>query len=262
VLKVDATWDCAVLELEGRPEGIEPAEMEWGDAAMLHRGDRLESCGYGPDGRLAVNSGLFLGYRRSTTRPAGPDDWMVLSGHARGGDSGGPIFNRQGRVVGVLWGTDGSEVVGVQAGRVHVLLGEALPDGYEQKQISQRTPTPPMAAPLVPVAPLPWAGGPELCDSVLAPGQSPLLPWRSEAEKRDEAQRVAIDRLIELERLRQAERDARPPVVETPPASTPSPEEKPPAKSTSPLLAGLCVLVGAVLGFVIYFANEKGNGNG
>lgn len=45
VLKVDATWDCAVLELEGRPEGIEPAEMEWGDAALLHSGDRLESCG-------------------------------------------------------------------------------------------------------------------------------------------------------------------------------------------------------------------------
>ena len=48
-----------------------------------------------------------------------------MSGPARRGDSGGPIFNDRGRVVGILWGTDGKTVIGVQAGRLHVALEEA-----------------------------------------------------------------------------------------------------------------------------------------
>ena len=65
VLKTDPTWDCAVLELMGRPVGVPVAEIELGPNATQENGDRLESCGYGPDGKLAVNSGLFRGYRRS-----------------------------------------------------------------------------------------------------------------------------------------------------------------------------------------------------
>ena len=86
VVAVDAVWDCAVLELDGGPIGVEPAEVERGEAAMQVAGNRLESCGYGPDGRLACNSGLFLGYKRSAETPDGPDDWFTISGHARGGD--------------------------------------------------------------------------------------------------------------------------------------------------------------------------------
>ncbi len=139
VLKTDPTWDCAVLELMGRPVGVPVAEIELGPNATQKDGDRLESCGYGPDGQLAVNSGLFRGYRRSAAAPRGPDDWMVISGHARPGDSGGPVFNARGRLVGVLWGTDGEEVVCVQAGRLHVLLEEAVPVGvYQQRAVSVR----------------------------------------------------------------------------------------------------------------------------
>ena len=98
VLKTDLVWDCAVLQLVGPPPSdVRPADVEMGDAAMQHQGSRLESCGYGPDGKLACNTGLFLGYKRSTQAKNGPDDWMEISGHARSGDSGGPIFDRQGR---------------------------------------------------------------------------------------------------------------------------------------------------------------------
>ena len=135
VLKVDAVWDCAVLELDGKPEGVTAAEVELGEAAMQHEGSRLESCGYGPDGKLAVNTGLFLGYKRSTQTPNGPDDWFEISGHARPGDSGGGVFNERGRLVGVLWGTNGEVVVGVQAGRLHLLLDSAVPKTIEQKAL-------------------------------------------------------------------------------------------------------------------------------
>lgn len=127
ILRVDAKWDCAVLGLEATPDGIEPADVAVGEDAKLTKGDKLESCGYGgPETKLAVNGGRFIDWRRNG--PNGPDDWAVLSGPARQGDSGGPVFNAKGQVVGVLWGTDGTEVVFVQPGRLHIVLQEAF--GY------------------------------------------------------------------------------------------------------------------------------------
>ena len=166
----------------GRPTAsdVRPADVEMGDAAMQHEGSRLESCGYGPDGKLACNTGLFLGYKRSTQAKNGPDDWMEISGHARSGDSGGPIFNRQGRVVGVLWGTDGEHVVGVQAGRIHQLLDAAVPAAVQQKalvslSIIERRPTPPLP-------------GPEPAVEPLAP-MVPVPPMRSNSVRPDSAGR-------------------------------------------------------------------------
>ncbi|MCE5268302.1 MAG: trypsin-like peptidase domain-containing protein [Planctomycetaceae bacterium] len=183
ILKTDPTWDCAVLELMGNPVGVPVAEVELGPKAAQEDGDKLESCGYGPDGKLAVNSGLFLGYRRSTAAPRGPDDWMVISGHARPGDSGGPVFNARGRVVGVLWGTDGQEVVCVQAGRIHMVLEAAVPaHAYQQRSCScdGRCPTPPMPEP----ADVGQVGNlPSTAEPVAS--QQPALPWRREIEQRE-----------------------------------------------------------------------------
>lgn len=38
VLKVDVVWDCAVLELVGQPESVEPVDVEVGDVAMQREG--------------------------------------------------------------------------------------------------------------------------------------------------------------------------------------------------------------------------------
>jgi thiol-disulfide isomerase/thioredoxin len=208
VLAVDAVWDCAVLELDREPTGIQPVEVERGRAAMQAAGNRLESCGYGPDGRLACNSGLFLGYKRSSAAPHGPDDWFTISGHARGGDSGGGVFNSSGRLVGVLWGTDGQEVVCVQAGRLHKLLDQAVvhEDAMQQKSILQRVPTP--AAPgrlrvesgesRVEDREAKGEGeaerGEEVAGMQMAASAS-VLPWRKEIEEQERKAADALGRI-------------------------------------------------------------------
>lgn len=257
VLKVDVVWDCAVLELVGQPEKVEPVEVELGETAMQREGNRLESCGYGPDGKLACNSGLFLGYKRSTQAQNGPDDWMEISGHARGGDSGGPIFNERGRVVGVLWGTDGQRVVGVQAGRVHKLLDEAIPNAVEQKALAlmcgfERNPTPPLP-------------GPETCVKPTAPAsalqgnvakreslgqiigrkpipQPPQVIVQSDPEVRQSLGNIDA-KIGVLVQERQSHQQAA--------------AEKPKSEETSPLVAGLCILGAVAAGFVIYFASQN-----
>jgi S1-C subfamily serine protease len=251
-IKVDAEWDCAALELSGQPD-VEPAEVELGQAAMQDENSRLESCGYGPDGQLASNIGLFRGYRRSTAKPNGPDDWMVISGHARGGDSGGPVFNQAGRVVGVLWGTDGTTVVCVQAGRVHVVLDDAISVYKEMAAFGGRQPTPPRPGPLVPVMPPrdgqcgPGGCGPGGdCEQAAAKGKPPMTlgPWRNDAVARDSEQSREISRLIELERLRQSQQQ--PPSVTVPP-----PPVEPAKADFSPILAGLVVLGAVGVGLVV-----------
>ncbi|MCD4727103.1 MAG: serine protease [Pirellulales bacterium] len=268
VLRIDARWDCAVLDIEGchwlsqcHADGIEPARMAFGADATFHDGDRLESCGYGPDGKLAVNIGLFKGYRRSSAAMDGPDDWMVISGHARQGDSGGPVFDRQGRVVGVLWGTDGQTVVCVQPGRIHVMLDGAI---AEQLAIMNRRPTPPALGPLVPVYPNgrpqnPNAGCPggqcPINPAGIAGGDKTLLPWRGKTEATDKAQDARIDKLIGL---MEGQVRVRPGGTDVD-VSIQRPSIKPPAANErSPLLGGLCVILGVVGGFVIYFATQKG----
>ena len=158
---------------------------------MQHEGNRLESCGYGPDGKLAVNTGLFLGYKRSTQTPNGPDDWFEISGHARPGDSGGGVFNERGRLVGVLWGTNGEVVVGVQAGRLHVLLDAATAARRSIRSPTRRmqfirraNPTPPK--PAVPIESLPPA-----CDGSggCCPLPGPIFDEPASRSRREEARR-------------------------------------------------------------------------
>lgn len=226
VLHTDSTWDCGVLDI-GRPQGVEPAELEFGDAAHPGRSDRLESAGYGGDGRLAVNTGFFLGYS-SPSRSGGPADWMRLSGYARQGDSGGPIFNARGRVVGILWGTNGREVVGTQAGRLHRILAAAVEK--------------------LPIAETPAA---ELAEQKRLPLCRPFTPVPQPAPSVVVRGDPAVGRALESI-------DAKLDVIAANTAAQAAPRVEPATAGLSPLLVGLVISISVVLAFVGYFGTQKG----
>ena len=53
---------------------------------MQREGNRWSRAATVPTDGWPCNTGLFLGYKRSTQTPDGPDDWFEISGHARPGD--------------------------------------------------------------------------------------------------------------------------------------------------------------------------------
>jgi hypothetical protein len=119
--KIDASWDVAFVTLSTADSSeLTPAEIAWGDDATPEKGARLETCGFGPDGQFAVNTGTLVGYRGNGSGKW--TDWIDVTGSARQGDSGGPVFDTKGQVVGVLWGTDQHTVTATQAGYIHVQL--------------------------------------------------------------------------------------------------------------------------------------------
>ncbi len=117
MVHADAAWDLAALVTE--PPEAQPVAVA---ADQPRRGEPAWSCGYGPQGRYACNQGRVTGYVRTHTTAT--FETLELTGTAREGDSGGPVFNRRGELVAVLWGTDGRTVGGTACGRVDRFLAE------------------------------------------------------------------------------------------------------------------------------------------
>ncbi|NMC21667.1 MAG: trypsin-like peptidase domain-containing protein, partial [Thermogutta sp.] len=115
VLGWDREGDLAVLEIAA--PSADPLPIR-GDVPAA--GEAVTFCGYGTAGRLQVRSGRVLGYVH-TAGLAGRET-LQISGGAENGDSGGPILDAQGRLAGVLWGTDGTRTVGSYCGRIRAFL--------------------------------------------------------------------------------------------------------------------------------------------
>ncbi len=119
-LKVDTDWDLAALVI-WRPQ-IEPVSI----AQMAPRpGDQLTICGYG-QGMYRAATGRCTQYY--APRLDFPRHMVELDVEARQGDSGGPIFNRNGELAGVLFGAGQGTTLGSFGGRVGSFLATLAPD--------------------------------------------------------------------------------------------------------------------------------------
>lgn len=115
LIGIDAAWDLAALRIAA--PHVTPVKIAQQPPVP---GEPLRSCGYGPDGRYWCNAGRALGYSRRS--PAGTFETLELSGTAREGDSGGPVFNARGELAAVIWGTDRRSVSATYSGRVRKFL--------------------------------------------------------------------------------------------------------------------------------------------
>lgn len=119
-LKLDANWDLAALVIWRPPIAPVPVSQ-----LPPRPGDRLTICGYG-QGDYRAAAGRCTQYY--APRVDYPHELLELDVEARQGDSGGPIFNAQGELAGVLFGAGRGTTMGSYGGRVHAFLASLAPD--------------------------------------------------------------------------------------------------------------------------------------
>ena len=143
----DVAWDLAAVVI-APPEGRTPAVLA---QRWPRPGEAVSFAGFSSGGRYLASAGRVTGYvRTGATRS---NHTLQLTGAAREGDSGGPVFNDRGELVAVLWGTDGRTVAGTYCGRVREFLtGVGCCPG--------RVCPAPRRRPVVPVAPVDVAAEP------------------------------------------------------------------------------------------------------
>ena len=110
LLRVDAPTDVPALTIS---------------ASWPRQGETVWRAGFGPNETLQELAGVVKGYVK-TDRYA-TYETLKIDGPARQGDSGGPVYNASGEIVGVVWGTDGSDAYATYCGRVLKTLCDYSP---------------------------------------------------------------------------------------------------------------------------------------
>ncbi len=129
-VKLDETWDLAALVVWRPP--TEPVRLA-NQAPVV--GDLLTIHGYG-QGDYRQAWGRCTDYYSPTQGM--PQELVELNVEARQGDSGGPIFNAQGEMAGVLFGAGQGTTLGSFGGRVDQFLA-TLGEGIGKGAIAPRT---------------------------------------------------------------------------------------------------------------------------
>jgi hypothetical protein len=110
----DPQYDQALLECSEKPEGGVPLAN-----SNAERGDNLYIGGYS-QGPLLFWPSVMRGV--CSPKFGQSADWIITSGQSIPGDSGGPIFDERGCIIGNLWGGSNGETTGVNCGRTQRFL--------------------------------------------------------------------------------------------------------------------------------------------
>lgn len=105
VVAVDRDADLAALEI-AKPQAAAATLRE-----SFEPTGGVRACGFGPSGEYRCIEGQMLGYSEAAGRQS-----LRMSGAVRSGDSGGGVFDEQGRLTAVVWGA-GEGVTYASTGR-------------------------------------------------------------------------------------------------------------------------------------------------
>lgn len=145
-------YDVALLRLEnGAAQDVPTLTVS---PSWPKQGEVVWRAGFGPNETLKTAFGTVKGYVKTSRNDA--YETLKIDGAARQGDSGGPICNRSGEIVGVLWGTDGSDVYATYSGRILKTLCDysaAFAPPELQSQFAAQTENATLPAAEIPVEP-------------------------------------------------------------------------------------------------------------
>jgi hypothetical protein len=93
---IDKSADLAALEIAKPSEQAAPVDSKFTPTGALW------ACGFGPSGDYRCVEGQVIGYSEGQGQQS-----VRMTGAVRSGDSGGGVFDRQGRLTAVVWGESG-----------------------------------------------------------------------------------------------------------------------------------------------------------
>ncbi|MCL2623744.1 MAG: trypsin-like peptidase domain-containing protein [Planctomycetaceae bacterium] len=120
VIAVDDRWDLALLIIP-EPKGIDPVPIA---KTIPTIGETYYVAGYRGDGSYRVHAGRFLKFKRPEAYSV-EAELIEIEAPSESGDSGGPVFNNDYQLVGVLFGSDEIVTVASHCGRVIKFLVQA-----------------------------------------------------------------------------------------------------------------------------------------
>ena len=117
IVSSDDAYDLAVLKVE--KAGAVPVPLSPDDAPVV--GEEVDMIGYGPHPAVyrEVRCNAISFVKPTESHAA---DIVELSHGARNGDSGCPVFNRRGEVVGIIWGSKENRAYGACVRRLRIVL--------------------------------------------------------------------------------------------------------------------------------------------
>jgi len=116
----DSVWDQCIVTLDKEHPTLPGVDIAETDPQV---GQEIYSVGFGQGFRIF--GGAVTGYAGNNLAPG--QDWFNHRNPAVSGDSGGPMFNQSGELVGCLWGTGSGQTIGTKTSRFRVFVKPLFP---------------------------------------------------------------------------------------------------------------------------------------